>query len=1553
MREHAACGVGFVASRDGIPRRRALDQALRALACVEHRGGCLADGKTGDGAGIMAEVPFELLGYPRGEVAVAQLFLMQNAEGRRRALDIFTRTFAFMGLELVGFRDVPVDTSVLGRQARDTLPAIVQAFVRWPAFCRTASALNALLYRAKQATRTQLRRAGIVRGFFFVSLSTTTIVYKALVKSEALEAFYPDLQDPRFTTRFALFHRRFSTNTSTSWDKAQPFRVIAHNGEINTIECNRTWSYAREQAMGLPPDELLTHKDISDSGSLNEMVEALRYRSSIPQLSEILAIMAPPARTARAPFYEFWRRAVEPWDGPAFLAYSDGEIVGARLDRNGFRPCRWAMTEDSFYLASEAGIFALDEREILAKGLLHGGSGTHVVLDTGEVRFDDPADAPENAGASFDARLEHLGRAEAAPPPRAFALFRVSREEVDDVLVPMITSGKEPIGSMGDTARPFLFSDEPRSLFDAFYQGFAQVTNPPLDHLRERVVTELGTYLGARPNVFAPKTLIPIRPGIELDSPILDLEQMAWVRRAATLAENGRCFETAELALRFARADGPAGLGTALERLEAEVLEAVRGGASIVILSDRGADVEHPPVPSLLALVAAVGVLEQHGHRLDASIVVDTADARTTHHVAALVGFGAAAVCPYLVFGLARDGLEGRVVDDSPAARVERLRRVYEAGLLKVMSKVGISTVLGYQGSKLFTPVGLGPALLARWFRGVDSPLGGYEVDDLGARILAETATAAPTPARAGATPHDGLRPTFQLREHPKGLVGERHAMTAALSRRVHALVDADAAPLARWDLYEAFVAEAEAAHPVSPRHLLELVPAERPIALEDVQPREEILRRFGSGSISFGAISAESQRDVILAMRAIGGRSGSGEGGESPFYATDGVSATTKQVASARFGVTAQYLVSGEEIEIKVAQGAKPGEGGQLMAVKVDADIARARYALPGVDLISPPPLHDIYSIEDLRELIYELKQLKPGVPVVVKLVAGAGIGAIACGVVKAGADVIHLSGGDGGTGAASLSSMKHAGLPWELGLVEVHQALTEQQLREHVTLRVDGGLSTGRDVVVAALLGAEEVAFGKLLLVAEGCIMARVCEKNTCPRGIATHDPRFKAKYRGRVDAIVSLMTYLAEDVRRHLATLGVARLDQVIGRGDLLRPAAAHRALVEARRIDLSRFTVARPHARGHRRPHLVEGTSRLNQRLAEDVLSAIDRGEAIHVVATVASTDRAVLATLSGELALRAHHAHLDGIARRGGGLAPTLPEGLLSLPPRRTSLPSAGASGGLPTSFLPSRGPTARPALADPPRSLDPGAPLGLGAVSLELHGSAGQGFAVFLVPGLDVTLVGEANDSVAKSMHGGRVVVRPPSEVRYVPEENAIIGNGALYGATGGRLFVRGRAGDRFAVRNSGATAAVEGAGLHACEYMTQGLVVILGPTSVNVGAGMTGGELFLRRVDLGLVNAEYLTEVPIDDAALATLTATLDEHQLLTGSTTAAALLAGGTAALRAHFARLVPLAVAARMTAERGAAEWGGAPRGAAEAPARDGSEVEVRSTARTQAP
>ena len=1468
--EKSACGVGFLASRKGISNHALLQQVLHALRCVEHRGACAADHTTGDGAGIMTDIPFSMFGYEKGAVAVATLFTPTNLPRQSLSLKIFEETFGFMGLKVLEYREVPIQIATLGREARRTLPAILHAFIERPKHCRTDESFNQLLYLAKQRTRTKEKDAGIVNEFFFTSLSTTTIVYKGLTRAEDLDTFYLDLQNRDFTTRFALFHRRFSTNTRTSWDKAQPFRLIGHNGEINTIASNRAWSLTREQSLGLPVDELLTHAGISDSGSLNEMVEALKYRSSIPRVEDILALMMPPADQHNS-YYKFWSRAMEPWDGPALITYSDGETIGARLDRNGFRPCRWAMTEDHFYLSSEAGSFEVDEAHIVRKGALHAGSGVTLELSSGEVHFEDPSLSRENLDVKFDSRLLKLEAPERVLEPKHLSkkhLFSYTQEDFDRVLVPMITEGKEGIGSMGDTARPAFLSDEPRSFFDFFYQDFAQVTNPPLDYLREAMVTDLVTHIGGRPNIFAPKELIPPRVGIELSSPVLSLGQMAhFAKLPGTESAHSVPMTARELEMKFSRAHGVVGFRAALKKIEKEALSAVARGCSVLIVTDKGADFENPPIPSLLVVATIVNALNRAGIRLDASIIVHSGEVRNTHHIAALISYGATAVCPYLALEIARFDSHRALGGLEADFKEQNLLKSLEWGLLKVMGKMGISVVRSYQGSKLFTSLGLGTEIIEEFFPGAKSPIGGITLEHLVRDILRNT-------ERAQALSGDGkLINTYQFKEHNKGEIGERHSMTNARSKVIHELVRTTGNSLRSMELYREYLKLGEESAPVNIRHLLKPRRAEQPLSSDEVQPRAEILRTLGAGAMSFGAISAESQRDIIKAMRAIGGRSNSGEGGENPYYFLDGTTASMKQIASARFGVTAEYLVSGEGFQIKIAQGAKPGEGGQLMGIKVNPDIARARHSSPNVDLISPPPLHDLYSIEDLKQLIYELKQIKPDAPVSVKLVSGASIGTVAVGVAKAGADVIHISGHDGGTGAASLSSMKHAGLPWELGLVEVHQALLSNGLRHHVQLRVDGGLSTGEDVVVAAMLGADEFEFGKILLVSQGCVMARICEKNTCPTGIATHDPKFKAKYKGSVEQIVALLEILADDVQRHLVQIGVRSLGDLTGRFELLEINERYADLIRDRGIDLTALLQGAPPDQTPRTALLSIPVGDLNKRLIEDCRSAIEDGVPVSHAYDIRTSDRAVLATLSGAIAKQVHHERMKFIKANSGVVDSHDVE------------------------FAPT------------------------GKISLTFTGSAGQGFGVFMVRGMEVTLFGEANDSVGKTMSGGTLVIRPPHVSTYDPAQNSIIGNCALYGATGGSVFVHGLAGDRFAVRNSGAIAVVEGTGLHACEYMTNGVVAILGKVSYNVGAGMTGGTLYLGRAYEGFVNQGYLVPLDLESEDEEKLYALLAKHFEATGSSRAKFLIENWGIE-RSGFVKCLPKSMVKRVAAIAAAA-------------------------------
>ncbi len=1454
--EKSSCGVGFVASRKQEATHDNLKQALNALCCVEHRGACSADQVSSDGAGIMTDIPFDLLGYNKNEIAVATLFTPHNSAVRRKALRIFENTFNFYGLKIIDYRIVPVNQDILGKDARSSMPYIIQAFIKRPDHSRTDKAFDKLLYDAKQMTRTKLREQNIVREFFFASLSARTIVYKALTKSNALAEFYQDLKNPDFKTRFALFHRRFSTNTKTSWDKTQPFRIIAHNGEINTITGNRSWALSRQKYLGLRVDELLTKKQISDSGSLNEMVEALNFRSSIPFVEDILAIMIPPADEENS-FYKFWSRAMEPWDGPALVSYSDGSSIGTRLDRNGFRPCRWMITDENLYVCSEAGSFRVDDTKILSKGSLHAGNGVKMDLDTGRIHFRDPSYSRENYDAAFEHRLEPLPEqpvTEMDVAGQNLHLHNYTREDMDKMLNPMITDGKEPIGSMGDTARPAIYSDQPRSFFDYFYQNFAQVTNPPLDYIREKMVTDLSMYLGKRPNIFSPKELIPQVPGFEIESPLLSLGQMKTLR---ILNESGSRVKMAEFDMIFDRDFGSVGFRSKIQKITEDVIRQIQNGKSLIVITDRNASYLKPPIPSLLMLRSLVNALNESGLRLDASIIVDTSEVRNTHHFAALVGFGATAVCPYAALEYARFSDNRKLKKLDPDTREKNLIKAFDNGLLKIMSKSGISVARSYQSSKLFTALGIGNEIKDEFFPGLFSPVGGIEIDELVSQILSNTEEIAEK--------DDKLIHTYQYKEHNRGDKGEKHSMTNSRSKVIHKLVRDKELSLNNPELYNEYLKLGTDDEPVNIRHVLDFKLAEEPLPIEDVEEKESILSRFGSGAMSFGAISAESQRDIFLAMKEINGRSNSGEGGENPYYYTLGINGSIKQVASGRFGVTAEYLVSGNEVQIKIAQGAKPGEGGQLMGVKVNEDIAFARHSEPGFDLISPPPLHDIYSIEDLKQLIYELKQIKPGMKVNVKLVSGQNIGTIAVGVAKAGADVIHISGGDGGTGAATLTSMKQAGLPWEIGLREAHATLVENGLREFVELRTDGGLHTGKDIVTAAMLGAEGYDFGKLLLIAEGCVMARICEKNTCPTGIATHNPKFKAKYKGNKDHVVKILHYLAEDVRRHLSNLGVSSIQEIIGRTDLLKVHENHTDLVENRKIDLGFFLGQTFRSHNNQLNPFFEGISTLNQKLVINCDEAVKNETDIQLKYPITTEDRATAATLAGKIAEKLSGKRQAEILEKG--------------------------EAGFDHKFN--------------------------GQIVLSFTGSAGQGFGVFMTEGIRISLKGEANDSVCKAMSGGFAVINPPDNIRYKPAENAIIGNCALYGATGGTLYVHGLAGDRFAVRNSGATAVAEGTGLHACEYMTNGVVAILGNVSKNVGAGMTGGHLYLRQDQVKNVNDEYLTPLELDAQSEEELYELLSDYLKHTGSETAAHILDNWDRKKR-HFIKLVPVGVLNRMEEE-----------------------------------
>lgn len=1426
--ELSACGVGFITSRKSEYSHQHLTEGLHALACVEHRGACSADGETGDGAGVMADIPFDLLGFKKDTIAVATLFLATDEALKRKALSIFEHTFSFFGLEILKYRDVPVNLDILGVDAKENVPVIKQAIIQRPERSKTNLSFDKRLYNAKQLTRSKLTEAKLLDSLHFASLSAQTIVYKALTKANVLADFYPDLKNPAFVTRFCLFHRRFSTNTRTSWDKIQPFRLIGHNGEINTIAGNRSWAKSREKMIGAERNEILTRKNISDSGSLNEMVEALRYRSSIPNVEDILAIMMPPA-TQDNDFYTFWSRAMEPWDGPAFVTYANGYTIGARLDRNGFRPCRWVRTEDHFYLSSEAGTFHIEESKVQGKGTLFAGRGVTVDLSTGEVLFRDPSHSKDNHDATFDARLkpipELFGDIEARYKQK-LALFSYTDEELSKVIYPMAETGKEPVGSMGDTARLAVLSTEPRSFFDLFYQNFSQVTNPPLDYIREKIVTDLTVHLGKKPNILEPKELIPAAPAYNIKSPFLSLAQMEYLRSLIINKVPTDRVVPYEISTVFNRSHGKIGFKSRLTEIGEEAIEAVRGGHSILILSDRSSTYQEPAIPSLLVLRKVVNTLNDAGLKLNASVVMDTAEVKSTHHAATLIGFGAQAVCPYLALDIARNDEHRSLKNIDSETKERNFLKALDTGLLKIMAKSGISVVRSYQSAKLYSALGLGPNVINEYFPNVQSPIGGLELDQIAQKVLART-------EHLTEEEIENYKPikSYQYKEHTRAKMGEKHSMTNTRSKVIHKLVRDKDLDLTDMSLFDEFLKLGLGDEPVTLRHLFEPKAAETSLDLEKVKPVSHILKTFGSGAMSFGAISAESQRDIFLAMKEVGGRCNSGEGGENPYYFTDGVSASVKQIASGRFGVTAEYLIAGEEIQIKVCQGAKPGEGGQLMGLKVNADIAKARFANVGFDLISPPPLHDIYSIEDLKQLIHDLKQFHPKGKVSVKLVSGVNIGTIAVGVAKAGADTIQVSGGEGGTGAASLSSMKHAGLPWEIGLLEVHQSLVENDLRDRVLLRTDGGLSSGKDIVLASILGAEEFDFGKLLLIAEGCVMARICEKNTCPAGIATHNPKFKAKYKGHKEHVVDTLTYLAEDVRRELAKMGKTTLQETMGDTDLLTVNKTHESLIDELNLNLSFFTSAPAYKKEKELNSLSDPVSVLNSQIITDLEDAINAGKDFAKEYEIINTDRSALATLFGVLAEKESKARLAKIKNNKSD---------------------------------------------EKPYSAN---------IELTFKGSAGQSFGVFQTKNTTIRLVGEANDSVCKSMSGGKTIIIPPKEANYKPEENAIIGNCALYGATAGTFYVNGQAGDRFAVRNSGATAVVEGTGLHACEYMTNGKVIILGETSDNIGAGMTGGELYLFEEPFNKVNHDYIGKAPVTKQDLETINIILKDYVAETNS--------------------------------------------------------------------
>ncbi len=1391
--ERDACGIGFVARLSGTPSRAVLDSLLEALRRVRHRGAVAADHRSGDGAGVLLPLPAALV--PEPGLGIAMVFL--RGPGGRRAVEEACRA---EGITVRRWRSVPIDLEALGPSARASAPTIAQALLEPPA--GDAGSIEAAAFRARK----RLDDRGDV---YAASLSFRTIVYKALCAADELAPFYADLRDPAVEVPFGVFHQRFSTNTEPSWERTQPFRLLCHNGEINAIRGNVNWMRARAVTLGV--DGPVLEETSSDSGMLDNALELLVRGGRDPR--QAVTMLVPPAWQGDAEldprvrdFHRFHAGLVEPWDGPAGIVFTDGCVVGAALDRNGLRPLRYVVAGDLVCCASEAGVFDVPAGTSARRGRL--GPGEMLVVDPERGLEEDAAIKLRLARARPYGRWLEEWRREAsngepAPPPEGdlavrHVLFGYTREELSVIVRPSAAHGHEPTSSMGDdTALPPL-AGRARPLFSYFRQRFAQVTNPAIDHIRERFVMSLATLLGARAPLLVESP--EAAAGIELESFFLfpsALDELAVVRIDAS-------FDPAQ------------GLESACDKVANAAEAAVREGHGMLLLSDADASPERPPVPILLATSIVHHRLVTAGLRTLATLLVESDEPREVHHVACLLGFGAEAVCPRLalqtIAALAEDD---RIGGDrpSPAGAQARFKQSIEDGVLKVMSKLGISDIASYCGAQTFEALGLDGELVERAFPGTPWSIGGIGLAELEEETVARAHAATGTRPRLQNPGYVKFRKSGEPHEtNPDVLEALQAAARTADMGAAHAL--RSAVRTNGWERYADFADLVNGREPMEVRDLLELRPAAQPVALEEVEPAESVVRHFSAGGMSHGALSAEAHQTIALAFNNLGARSNCGEGGEDPArYRTDRNS-RIKQIASGRFGVTAEYAAFAAELQIKIAQGSKPGEGGQLPGHKVTAEIARLRHTQVGVALISPPPHHDIYSIEDLAQLIFDLKQVNPDADVSVKLVAEAGVGLVAAGVVKALADVVHIAGADGGTGASPLSSIKNAGVPWELGLVDTQRSLVANGLRGRVRVRVDGGIKTGRDVVVAALLGADEVSFGTALLLAEGCLMVRSCHVDTCPVGIATQRPELRAKFAGTPEMVENYLLLVAEEARRHLAALGLRSFDEAVGRVDLLRrrQADGRAALLE---LDGVLAPVRGEALRyvGAKKP--VAAGGELGERI-----TAERSASAPHY--RICNADRAVGARLAGTL------------ARLGSGES-----------------------------------------------------------LRFRFEGAAGQSFGAFLPAGVEFILDGEANDYVGKSLSGGRIVIRPPADDTGNP---CLAGNTVLYGATGGELFLGGSAGERFAVRNSGATAVVEGVGSNGCEYMTSGTVVILGPFGRNIGAGMTGGEAFVhdpaRVLDLRL-NGQLVVAERLDAVAAERLRVLVERHREYTGSARAARLLA------------------------------------------------------------
>ncbi len=1447
--EHDACGVALVATLNKKATHEIVASGLEALRNLEHRGASGSEPDSGDGAGILIQIPDEFLRdvvdfeLPKnGHYAVGIVFLPQDKDGYLAAKNKIAEVALTEQINILGWREVPTNSQEIGKTAKSVMPRFEMIFIQPENKELKDIQVDRAIYPFRKIIENSI-------DVYFASLSARSIVYKGMLTTEQLEPFYPDLSSPKVVSRIALVHSRFSTNTFPSWPLAHPYRLIAHNGEINTVKGNRNWMHARENLLktDLIPGDLsrvfpICSNDASDSASFDEVLELIHLGGrSLPHAVLMMIPEAwennPSMDPARRAFYEFHASFMEPWDGPACVTFTDGHLIGAVLDRNGLRPGRFWVTEDGLVvLASESGVLPIDQAKVIRKGRLQPGKMFLVDTDNGKIIEDE--EIKDSLAKEFPYQdwlhagllhLEELPEREHIVHTHSSVLrrqqtFGYTDEELKILLAPMAKSAAEPLGSMGTDTPIAVLSSRPRLIFDYFVQLFAQVTNPPLDAIREEIVTSLSSSVGEESNLLI-ATPAHTRQ-VVLPFPVIDNDELAKLLHINRDGDQPG-FAAQKFSGIYKVAEGAIGLEKRIEEIFVEVDQAIENGAHLIVLSDRDSDADEAPIPSLLLLSAVHHHLIRNKKRMQIGLIVEAGDVREVHHVALLIGYGAAAVNPYLAMETVEDMVrQKRITGISPEKAVRNLVKALGKGVLKVMSKMGVSTVASYRGAQIFEAIGISKEVIDKYFTGTVSRLGGVGLDVIAEEVSRRHKLAYPPTGISPAHRQLAIGGEYQWRRE-----GEPHLFDPETVFKLQ-----HSTRTGQMDIFRTYTEKVneQSKRLMTLRGLFDIKSDRQPIPIDEVEPIENILKRFSTGAMSYGSISGEAHETLAIAMNRIGAKSNTGEGGEDPeryekMVNGDSKRSSIKQVASGRFGVTSEYLVNADDIQIKMAQGAKPGEGGQLPGHKVYPWIAKTRYSTPGVGLISPPPHHDIYSIEDLAQLIHDLKNANNKARIHVKLVAEVGVGTVAAGVAKAHADVVLISGHDGGTGASPLTSLKHAGGPWEIGLAEAQQTLLINGLRDRIVVQTDGQLKTGRDVIVAALLGAEEFGFSTAPLVVMGCIMMRVCHLDTCPVGVATQNPVLREKFTGKPEFVENFFKFIALEVREYLANLGYKSLDELIGHSEILdtRKAISH---WKASGLDLSpilhrvKIDDSTSMIKTIEQDHGLDKA--LDNKLIEICKPALEKGELVRAQLEVRNVNRTVGTMLGSE------------VTRKHGGSG--LPEG----------------------------------------------------TIELTFNGSAGQSFGAFIPKGMTLRLEGDTNDYLGKGLSGGKIVVRPDRQAKFDSATNVIAGNVIAYGATSGTIFVRGLVGERFCVRNSGATAVVEGVGDHGCEYMTGGKVVVLGKTGRNFAAGMSGGIAYVLNINVENVNAEMVELEELDASDKEFLTQILKDYVDETDSTIAKQLI-------------------------------------------------------------